>query len=82
MLNNAAQGVNRGKFILKGEEIETIFEPVLQEIIKLVSGQIKATGRIVKAVFLVGGFGESAYLLQSLRHAVGPGIEILVPPNR
>ncbi len=74
--------MNRGKFTLKGDDIQRIFEPVMKEIISLVQGQIDATGKAVKAVLLVGGFGESAYLLQSLRRALGSEIEVLVPPNR
>ena len=74
--------MQRGKFSLKGDEIIQIFSPVLDEIIALVKGQISSTKRKIKAVILVGGFGESAYLRKSLRAAVGSGIEILVAPNR
>lgn len=82
LVNNVEQGVNRGKFALKGSDVARIFDPVVSEISKLVRGQITATKCTVKAVLLVGGFGESAYLLQSLRGALGSGTEILVPPNR
>lgn len=74
--------MQRGKFSLKGDEIIQIFSPVLEEVIALVKGQISATKRKIKAVILVGGFGESAYLRKTLRAAVGSGIEILVAPNR
>lgn len=43
---------------------------------------VSSTKRTVKAVLLVGGFGESPYLRESLRSAVGSGIEVLVPTNR
>ncbi len=43
---------------------------------------VSSTNRTVKAVLLVGGFGESPYLRASLRAAVGSDIEILVPTNR
>ena len=82
LVDNTNQGVRRGKFTLTGAEIVQIFSPVLSEIIALVGGQILSTKREVKAVLLVGGFGESAYLRASLRKAVGSRIEILVPPNR
>ena len=55
---------------------------MLQEVIALVKEQIAGTKRTVKAVLLVGGFGESAYLLKSLRVALGPRIEVMVPPSR
>ena len=82
LMDDAKQGVQRGKFIIKGDEIAQIFKPVLKEIIKLVRGQIAATSRDVKAILLVGGFGESVYLRESLRTALGSDIEILVPANR
>ena len=82
LVDNAQQGVRRGKFSLGGPEIVQIFSPVLDEVIALVNGQITSTKREVKAVLLVGGFGESAYLRESLREAVGSKVEILVPPNR
>ena len=81
-MNNRQQGVQRNKFSLKGDAIIQIFSPVLEEIIALVKGQISSTKRKIKAVILVGGFGESAYLRKALRTAVGSGIEILVAPNR
>ncbi len=82
LVDNSQQGVKRGKFSLSGSEIVQIFSPVLDEVVALVIGQIKSTKREVKAVLLVGGFGESAYLRKSLRQAVGSKVEILVPPNR
>lgn len=81
-MDNAKQGVLRSRFVIKGDEIAQIFKPILREIIKLVKGQIAATSRNVKAILLVGGFGESVYLRESLRTALGSGIEILVPANR
>lgn len=82
LVDNVQQGVKRSKFSLSGHDIVQIFSPVLEEVIALVKGQISSTKREVKAVLLVGGFGESAYLRKSLREAVGSKIEILVPPNR
>ena len=82
LVNNVQQGIKRGKFGLGGSEIVQIFSPVLDEVIALVNDQISSTQREVKAVLLVGGFGESAYLRTSLRKAIGSEIEILVPPNR
>ena len=82
LVDDTNQGVRRGKFSLTGTEIVQIFSPVLNEVVALVKNQISSTEREVKAVLLVGGFGESAYLRASLRKAVGSRIEILVPPNR
>ena len=81
LVDDASQGVRRGKFTLQGSDIVNIFAPVLREIISLVKGQIKSTKRKVKAVLLVGGFGQSAYLRESLKKAVGSSTEVLAPPN-
>ena len=66
---------------MKGSDIIEVFEPVLREILTLVKGQIQSTKRKVRAVLLVGGFGQSSYLRVSLRKALGSSIEVLVPQN-
>ncbi len=55
---------------MKGSDIYNIFEPVIKEIISLVSQQIelsKGVGANVKAVIMVGGLGENLYLYERLR---------------
>lgn len=53
----------------------------MREVITLVKGQIASTGKTVKAVLMVGGFGQNAYLRESIRAAIDPGIEVMQPPN-
>jgi len=43
-------------------------------------GQINATKSPVKAVLLVGGFGQSGYLRDCIRAAVG-NVEVMQSPN-
>jgi len=52
----------------------------MQEVVNLVLGQIKATKTAVRAVLLVGGFGQSAYLRDCIRAAVGD-VEVMQSPN-
>ena len=66
---------------MTGAELKKIFDPVVDEVVALVRGQIEATQKKVKAVLMVGGFGQSAYLRESLRAAVDPGVEVMQPPN-
>ena len=80
LVDSVDQGVERGKFVLTGSQLLSIFRPVLQDIISLVKGQISATNRDVKAVLLVGGFGQNFYLRKSLREALGGNISVMVPP--
>ena len=47
-------------------------------------GQIAATktkSLSVKAVLLVGGFGQSSYLRETIRAAIASNIEVMQPPN-
>ena len=75
------QRIKRGKLSVPGEDVATIFRPVIQEIIRLVEGQISSTQRPIKAVLLVGGFGQSSYLRDSLRFALSPEIDIMQPAH-
>lgn len=79
--NNKALGVSRGRFALKASDLQTIFEPVVLEVIRLVNDQITASAVPIKAVLLVGGFGASNYLKERLRNAVADGTQIMQPPN-
>ena len=62
LVDDPEQGVRRGKFRMTGAQVSQIFEPVIQEVLTLVQGQIASTGKKVKAVLMVGGFGQNAYL--------------------
>ncbi|KAM0330861.1 hypothetical protein ACHAQA_003816 [Verticillium albo-atrum] len=81
LANNKELGISRGRFSLKVSDLQTIFEPVILECIKLVSDQIAASGVPVSAVLLVGGFGASNYLKERIRNAIDRNIQILQPPN-
>lgn len=68
---------------LSGTEVKAIFEPVVKEVLKLVTGQIKAAKRHVKAVILVGSFGQNAYLRDAIREEVkSSSVDVLQSPNR
>ena len=60
-----------------------MFEPVLEEVVRLVTGQIKASKKKVKAVIMVGGFSENAYLINAIQQATKQyNIEVMQCPNR
>lgn len=70
-----SMGIRRNKFQLTGSDLRTIFEPVVKEIKLHVMRQVDATetqGFSVKTVLLVGGFGQCAYLRDSIRKKVEP----------
>ena len=79
--DNAQLNVRRGRLRVTDAEVQKVFDPVVQEIIRLVLGQITATQKSVKAVLLVGGFGQNAYLRECIRVAVGKRVEVMQSPN-
>ncbi|KAK1658362.1 hypothetical protein BDP55DRAFT_398047 [Colletotrichum godetiae] len=81
LANNKELGINRGRFALKASDLQTIFEPVVLECIKLVKDQIIASNVPIRAILLVGGFGASNYLKERLRNAIDKSIQIMQPPN-
>ena len=79
---NKAKGVNaRGKYLLSGSALKEIFQPVVPVITTLVQSQIDTTGAAVTSVLMVGGFGQSAYLRESIKEVVGPGVMVVQPPK-
>jgi tRNA A37 threonylcarbamoyltransferase TsaD len=65
-------------------DLEKIFEPIVQQVIKLVKDQIIATNRKIMAVLLVGGFGQNNYLKERLRMAlisITSKIKVIQPPH-
>ena len=66
------------------EDMKSCFDPVVNEIIKLINQQInavKAQSQAIRAIVLVGGFGESRYLQHRIREAVRP-IDLLTPGDQ
>jgi hypothetical protein len=81
LANNRELGISRGRFALKATDLQTIFEPVVLEVIKLIRQQMAASKVEVRAVLLVGGFGASNYLKGRIRNSLGGKVEVLQPAN-
>ena len=82
MATNPELGIRMGKMRLPGAEVRKIFEPVLKEVLGLVIDQIKASKKPVKAVLLVGGFGQSPYLRDEIQHEVKSyNVKVLQSPQ-
>lgn len=81
LANNAELNIRRGKVTLSPQEMYEIFEPVILKVIKYVQDQIAACGETeIRAVLLVGGFGQNSYLKERCRDAL-KSVEVLQPPN-
>jgi molecular chaperone DnaK (HSP70) len=63
-------GLESGFLVMTAEQVKSIFEPVIKQVIELVEGQVDAikekNGR-VSGIILVGGFGQSNYLYTRLK---------------
>ena len=78
--DNSELGIRRGKLKLDGGTVRKLFEPVLEEVITLIKGQIRASAQTPKAILLVGGFGQSIALRDAIYGAVRhDGIEVIQP---
>jgi Hsp70 protein len=81
LANDRNKGILRGKLTLPSSTLRKIFKPVIASIVGLVMAQIKLTGGDVKSVLLVGGFGQSPYLRESIREVIGSNIQVIQPPK-
>ncbi|PSK40203.1 Heat shock protein 12B [Elsinoe australis] len=63
-------GISFGFLSLSQEEVAGIFNPVVDEVLGLVKGQVsasKAAGHTPNCLILVGGFGQSEYLFDRIK---------------
>ncbi|KAG8530983.1 uncharacterized protein KY384_004340 [Bacidia gigantensis] len=68
----------------QGTEVREIFEPVLDETVKLVTNQIEKSKKPIKAVILVGGFGQNTYLREEIAKEIkhsSVSAEVIQPPD-
>jgi hypothetical protein len=75
-------GVDSGFMVLEAEQVKQIFEPVIDEVVKLLEGQvegIRAKGDTVSGIILVGGFGQSNHLYNRLKRHFN-SLAALPPP--
>ncbi|KAG0646476.1 hypothetical protein D0Z07_7532 [Hyphodiscus hymeniophilus] len=79
--NNVKLGIRRAKLTVTPAEMQDIFEPIIGSVIKLVKNQISATKTTVKALLLVGGFGQNNYLKDRLSTSLPKSVIVMQPPN-
>ncbi|KAJ4994451.1 hsp70 protein [Stagonosporopsis vannaccii] len=63
-------GLDSGFLVMSSEQVKSIFDPIVQEVINLVEGQvdsIRSNGGLVCGIVLVGGFGQSNYLYARMK---------------
>ncbi|KAF2173293.1 hypothetical protein M409DRAFT_17235 [Zasmidium cellare ATCC 36951] len=63
-------GLDSGFLVMTSEQVKDIFEPIINEVMALVDGQVEGIrdrGGNVSGIILVGGFGQSNYLYTRLK---------------
>lgn len=63
--DDEAAGIEQGFLTVTHAEVGSIFTPIIQNILRLINGQIKrlrSDGKTVAGIILVGGFGQSKCL--------------------
>ncbi|KAL5365133.1 hypothetical protein BJX96DRAFT_181405 [Aspergillus floccosus] len=78
LADNKEKGIRRGRIRVTGSEMIDLFQPSLQDVRDLVKDQVNTSKAKVKAIFLVGGFGQNPYLRKTLLESF-PGINVLAP---
>ncbi|KAI7868964.1 hypothetical protein BDF14DRAFT_455426 [Spinellus fusiger] len=82
-MTDSELGLDQGVLRLTAEELSRdIFDPVIDTILALIEDQRLRAGSSLQALFLVGGFGSSNYLLKRIQEELGSVIPfIAVPPS-
>ncbi|KAG0249069.1 hypothetical protein DFQ27_000396 [Actinomortierella ambigua] len=77
-----AIGIDEGVMCFAAAELkEKVFDPVVERVLALIRDQLdKATK--CSAIFLVGGFGSSTYLLNRVTKEFGTKVKIISKPHR
>lgn len=63
-------GIDSGFMVMSSQQVKAIFDPVIDEVLKLLDGQvdaIRSKGDTVSGIILVGGFGQSNHLYNRLK---------------
>lgn len=63
-------GLDSGFLVMSADQVKSLFDPVVEDVIHLVEGQvesIRAKGGLVCGIVLVGGFGQSNYLYSRMK---------------
>ncbi|KAI9015286.1 hypothetical protein CLU79DRAFT_797009 [Phycomyces nitens] len=76
-------GVEDGKLCVTVDELrENVFEPVVKQVLKLISDQVTQSKKQIDALFVVGGFGQSSYLGKRIKETFNGKVGLISVPSR
>ncbi|CAG8467941.1 10339_t:CDS:2 [Ambispora leptoticha] len=68
---------------LQFSDVKSMFDPVVEKIIRLVRNQLNASGQqACSAIFMVGGFAENSYLVSRIKKTFGREIRTIAVPQK
>jgi hypothetical protein len=82
--DNRQAKIRKGIIMVSYQDMQRCFDPVVGAVIEVINQQIsavKSRSNNVKALVLVGGFGESRYLQHRIREAIKP-VQLLLPGDK
>ncbi|KAI7896855.1 uncharacterized protein EV154DRAFT_491018 [Mucor mucedo] len=62
--------------------LSEIFDPVIDQVLSLIDTQLDRIDRTLDAIFLVGGFGQSTYLLHKITDKFTDDVALICAPAR
>lgn len=71
----------RATLSLSWSEMQGIFDPIIDDIIKLLNSQLESSQFPVDALVIVGGFGQNKYLQHRIKRWMPRNIQMIVPEN-
>ncbi|KAI8597092.1 hypothetical protein EDD21DRAFT_386334 [Dissophora ornata] len=80
--NLGAIGIDGGYMCLKASELKSrVFEPVVKKVLALIQEQLDGA-KNVSAIFMVGGFGASTYLLNRVKQEFSSKVRTISAPYK
>jgi hypothetical protein len=75
-------GIDGGYMCLRASELkEVVFEPVVMKVLSLIREQLTAAKQC-SAIFMVGGFGASTYLLDRVKQEFSDTVKTISAPHK
>ncbi|GAA6044092.1 hypothetical protein JCM8097_000207 [Rhodosporidiobolus ruineniae] len=80
--HDPAVGLEFGELAIPGKVLKTeVFDPVIEQVLDLISNQMARVPERLDAIVMIGGFSASEYLYTRVRQAFGATVPVIVRPQ-